>query len=86
MDQVLLLSQIEACLPENRREQIVFHLYYRQGFTAKEVAAIPALDLTVKGVESMIFRIAQHIRDRIRQGQRTFSPGKGNPPRVPLGE
>jgi RNA polymerase sigma-70 factor (ECF subfamily) len=65
LDHDLLVSQIEDCLPDDRREQIVFRLYYRQGWTAKEIAAIPALDLTVKGVESMIFRTMKQIRQRL---------------------
>ncbi len=65
LDQDLLVSQIEDCLPDDRREQSVFRLYYRQGFTAKEIAAIPALELTIKGVESMISRITKQIRQRL---------------------
>jgi RNA polymerase sigma-70 factor (ECF subfamily) len=82
IDQALLMSQIESCLPEDRREQMVFRLYYRQGFTAKEIAAIPALNLTIKGVESMLYRISQHVRESIRQTPRAASSEKGNRPQV----
>jgi RNA polymerase sigma-70 factor, ECF subfamily len=75
----LLMTQIEECLRGTRRDQIVFRLYYRQGFTAKEIAAIPALDLTVKGVESLIHRIALQIRDRIQVTGDLFSE-KGDSP------
>jgi RNA polymerase sigma-70 factor (ECF subfamily) len=82
IDQVLLMSQIESRLPEDRREQMVFRLYYRQGFTAKEIAAIPALNLTVKGVESMIYRVSQHVRQLIHQRPPNLASEKGNRPQV----
>jgi len=66
-DRALLLTRIEENLPEDRREQVVFRLYYRQGFTAKEIADIPAMNLTTKGVESMIFRITRGIRLRFQE-------------------
>ena len=69
-DRDLLLGRIEESLPPDRREQIVFRLYYRQGLTAKEISSIPALALSVKGVESMILRITKKIRERLQE------PGK----------
>jgi len=64
-DQDLLLAKIESLLPPDRREQIVYRLYYRQGLTAKEISSLPALNLSVKGVESMIYRITKQIRERL---------------------
>ena len=69
-DRSLLLASIEALLPADRREQIVFRLYYRQGLTAKEISSIPALDLSLKGVESMIFRITKQIRERLHDSEK----------------
>jgi RNA polymerase sigma-70 factor (ECF subfamily) len=61
----LLMADIEKHLPPERREKTVFGLYFRQGFTAKEIAAIPALGLSVKGVESMIHRLVTLLRKNL---------------------
>lgn len=71
----MLISQIESFLPQDRREQVIFRLYYRQGLTAKEIASIPAFGLSVKGVESVILRITNQIRERIQKG----APMSGRP-------
>jgi len=65
VDRDLLLKEIEASLPPDSRDQTIYRLYYRQGFSAKEIAAIPALELSVKGVESLIHRITTQLRHRI---------------------
>lgn len=44
---------------------MIFLLYYRQGLTASEIAALPSLDLTTKGVESVIARLTYMIRSHI---------------------
>jgi RNA polymerase sigma-70 factor, ECF subfamily len=64
-DRSLLLAQIDDCLPNDRKSRAVFRLYYRQGFSAKEIAAIPAVELSVKGVESLIHRIILLVRQRL---------------------
>jgi RNA polymerase sigma-70 factor (ECF subfamily) len=74
VEQEFWMEQIERCLHANRRERSVFRLYYRQGFTAKELAAIPALEMTVKGVESMIRRIATKIRECINAENKETAP------------
>jgi RNA polymerase sigma-70 factor (ECF subfamily) len=61
----ILLDQVEACVQrctqgESReRDQLVFRLYYRQGFTAKAISALPQVGLSVKGVESVILRVTR---------------------------
>ncbi len=75
MDAQLFWNQIVSVLEGGGtdKERTIFLLYYRQGFTAKEIASIPALDLTVKGVESQLARTAARIR-------KTFAePGEGFP-------
>jgi RNA polymerase sigma-70 factor (ECF subfamily) len=47
------------------RDRIVFWLYYRQGFTAEEIASLPAAGLTAKGVESALRRVAKWLRLQI---------------------
>ncbi len=45
------------------RDESIFWLYYEQGYTAKEIADIPAFGLTIKGVESTLLRLKHVIRD-----------------------
>src|SRR5262249_42320021 len=55
-----LKDTIEECLKwhssaENyQRDQVIFWLYYEQGYTAKEISFLPNADLSVKGVESTL--------------------------------
>jgi RNA polymerase sigma factor (sigma-70 family) len=44
------------------RDRRIFWLYYRHGFTAKDLAAIPSLKLSSKGVESVLVRITSQLR------------------------
>ncbi|MBL8231121.1 MAG: sigma-70 family RNA polymerase sigma factor [Bryobacterales bacterium] len=60
-----LLLQRANKLITNRREKIVFHLYYEQGYSALEISQIPAVKLSVKGVESLIFRITAKLRTEL---------------------
>jgi len=53
----ILLSQVDSVLEGGERERTVFWLYYKQGFTAREIAGIPAFGLSTKGVESVIHRL-----------------------------
>lgn len=55
--------------PTEERERTIFWLYYRQGLTAKEIAAIPAMNLTIKGVESCIFRLTIYVKKRLLGGE-----------------
>jgi RNA polymerase sigma-70 factor (ECF subfamily) len=73
----ILLQQIDRWLAEardrtgNSRDQLIFWLHYRQGMTAQSIASLPALGLTVKGVESVLHRLTRQVRTRIataRQG------------------
>ena len=59
----------------SQQEQTIFHLYYRQGFTAKEIADIPGIDLRVKGVESQLARTAEFIRKKLSAKPEGFSAG-----------
>ncbi len=78
IERVLLIREIDGILlsggPDSARDRNIFWLYYRQGFTAKAIAAIPAFGLTVKGVESALFRMTQIVREQLGQGDE----GKGN--------
>ena len=64
-DRAIFLSEIEKLLPPDLRDRSVFWLYYRQGFTAKEIADVPGIGLTVKGVESVIHRLTAVVRKAV---------------------
>jgi len=61
----LLYLEIDQALGDDRRGRTVFWLYYRWGFKAREIASIPALSLSVKGVESLLHRTAERVRRRL---------------------
>jgi RNA polymerase sigma-70 factor, ECF subfamily len=46
----------------SERDRTIFWLYYRQGFTARDIGEIPAFGLTVKGVESSIHRTTALVK------------------------
>jgi RNA polymerase sigma-70 factor (ECF subfamily) len=65
--------------PQEEKERAIFWLYYRQGMTAKEIASIPEMKLTVKGIESCIFRLLVYIRKKLF-GDRPGGTPEGIPP------
>jgi RNA polymerase sigma-70 factor (ECF subfamily) len=69
----MLLRDIDDLLkqpPVVERDRQIFWLYYRQGMSAKEIAAISSLNLTIKGVESVIVRLNQFVRNAFESGER----------------
>lgn len=60
----VLFRQIEALLPKGR-EGTIFRLYYRQGYSIPEIAAIPSIGLSLKAAESVILRTCRKLKDRI---------------------
>jgi len=56
----VLRSLAKDAVPE--RDRTIFWLYYRQGFTAREISELPKINLTVKGVESSIHRTTTLLR------------------------
>ena len=62
----VLVREIDKQLGCPPRDRNVFWLYYREGLTAAEIAAIPAVGLSVKGVESLIHRMGAELRERMR--------------------
>ena len=58
----VLLRQIEQLSAAgDPRDLYVFRLFHWQGLTAKEIAQIPAVQLTEKGVESLIRRMKKRF-------------------------
>ena len=64
----VLMEQVDGALTRSttaetrERDRTVFWLYYKHGFTAKAIAALPAVGLSIKGVETVIFRLTKAIR------------------------
>ena len=82
----VLLNEVDACLwavapAETReRDRTIFWLYYRQGLTAKEIVALPSIDLSLKGVESTLHRLTQLVRAQLVEkcgGQRLVEKAMG---------
>jgi RNA polymerase sigma-70 factor, ECF subfamily len=80
LDRNILFLQIDEALDASPRDRSIFWMYYRQGFTAHEIAAIPAFGLTQKGVESLLFRHSGMVRKvfaagGVREKKNENSPG-----------
>jgi RNA polymerase sigma-70 factor, ECF subfamily len=71
MEREVLLKQIQKCLeacshgPDHERDCTIFWFYYRQGMSAKDIAALPTIGLSAKGVESAIFRLTRMVREQL---------------------
>jgi RNA polymerase sigma-70 factor (ECF subfamily) len=48
-----------------QRDVAIFWLFYEQGYTAKEISLLPAIGLTVKGVEAVLLRLARYVRGKL---------------------
>lgn len=88
----ILLHEIDAHLrttldgPEATRNRRVFWLYYRSGCTAAEIATLPGIGLTAKGVESLLLRITRDLRRRLTVPLAVLEPmdREGNSSAKPL--
>jgi RNA polymerase sigma-70 factor (ECF subfamily) len=71
LNRELLIKQIESCLNSlnmginTERDRRIFWLYYRFGLPASEIASIPAIGLSTKGVESTLLRLTRELRIRL---------------------
>lgn len=67
----ILVQEIDSYLkrsltgPDQDRDRMIFWLYFRQGMSTKEIAALSAIGLTVKGVGSVIERVKHCIREQV---------------------
>jgi RNA polymerase sigma-70 factor, ECF subfamily len=75
----ILLREVDQALcavassQDMKRDRIIFFLYYRYGLTASAIARLPSIALTVKGVESVIHRLTQLVRERLADRDSAFS-------------
>jgi len=56
----VLASFVPSVITE--RDRTIFHLYFKQGFTARDIGSIASIGLSVKGVESSIHRTTSELR------------------------
>jgi RNA polymerase sigma-70 factor, ECF subfamily len=72
IEREIVLREIDDILGEistvsAARDREIFWLYYRQGFTAQAIAAIPGYKIGTKGVESIIHRLTCYVRQRLAE-------------------
>jgi RNA polymerase sigma-70 factor, ECF subfamily len=67
----VFLNEIDELLkrfltgPDQERDRTIFWLYFRQGMSTKEIASLPTIGLSAKGVGSVIERLKHSVRDQI---------------------
>jgi RNA polymerase sigma-70 factor (ECF subfamily) len=70
----VLLNEIDEYLKrstagsDQERDRTIFWLYFRQGMSTNEIASLPSIDLSPKGVGSVIERLKRCIRERVLEG------------------
>jgi RNA polymerase sigma-70 factor, ECF subfamily len=79
------ISALVDRIAQSERDRTVFWLYYRSGYSAKDIAGIPNIDLTAKGVESLILHLTRAVRSQIKPGI-SKQPGEGISPSATVGE
>jgi RNA polymerase sigma-70 factor (ECF subfamily) len=60
-------EHLQNCLtgPDRERDRTIFWLYFKQGMSTKEIASLPGINLSTKGVGSVIERLKSVVRDQI---------------------
>jgi RNA polymerase sigma-70 factor (ECF subfamily) len=60
-------EHLKHCLtgPDQERDRTIFWFYFRQGMSTKEIASLPTIGLSAKGVGSVIERLKYDIRELI---------------------
>lgn len=65
LDQVDKILKDKLCDENSARDRHIFWLHHRNGMTAKAIASVPSLNLTEKGVESVLFRTGQLVKGEL---------------------
>lgn len=68
-ERALLLDKVRRCLEERSkktRDRAIFWLYFRQGQTTKAIASTPAVNLSQKGVESVLRQLIHLIQECVK--------------------
>lgn len=67
----VLLQEVDSTLkkvlavPSAARDYRIFWFYHRDRMTAREIAQLPGIGLSVKGVESVVFRLTAEVKAAI---------------------
>jgi RNA polymerase sigma-70 factor, ECF subfamily len=69
-ESTLFIKDLDALLSRMNSESIerdkaIFWLYYRQGWSSRDIASLKTLGLSQKGVESLLQRLAKFVRARL---------------------
>jgi RNA polymerase sigma-70 factor (ECF subfamily) len=78
----VFLSEIDEHLkrsltgPDQERDRMIFWLYFRQGMSTKEIASLPTIGLSAKGIGSVIERLKYGIRDHILRSRSHSDAGQ----------
>jgi RNA polymerase sigma-70 factor (ECF subfamily) len=83
LPQSTLLEELDRKLRSSpdvvsERDRALFWLYYRQGYTAEEIARLPATRLTAKGVESALRRLTIWLREEVGRKRNASTQGQGS--------
>ena len=76
----ILWTQVIKCLECHpsasclKRDLAIFYLYFRQGFTAQAISRVPNIGLTVKGVESTLFRLTRLLKAKLNPSSNSSQP------------
>ena len=59
-------SALQSLMPDpvTERDYTIFQMYFKQGFTAREIGDIRSFSLTIKGVEASIHRSVKLLREK----------------------
>ena len=75
IDRQIFFAEVDELLkrcaggPDQERDRTIFWLYFRQGMSTREIASLPSMELTGKGVGSVIERLKGSIRELIAGDQ-----------------
>jgi len=64
-EQVRDILETLASSDTHARDIAIFWFFYEQGYTAKEISMLPNIELTVKGVEAVLFRLTRYVREKL---------------------
>jgi RNA polymerase sigma-70 factor (ECF subfamily) len=79
LERQVMLCEIDGLLASRsddttlQRDCTIFWLHYQYGLTCRAIAQIACVGLTIKGVESTIFRLTRHVRERYTAKRSQFS-------------
>lgn len=76
----VMLAEIDKCLEtcahekDFARDRAIFYFFHRWGYTAREIAEMPSINLSTKKVENILQKMMSRLRAKLRK------PGKGATP------